>query len=137
MNYLKNTFNSEARVKFVKAAVVPTDENCVEFTQLNSSRCGGVGVEGGNTITVPAKNINDILKDTINAFGSIDILKIDIESLETEILNTIKTEYLAHIDRIYVELPYGTSIVLDGFHSTLQGQGHKFKNQKKCVYLFY
>lgn len=121
----KNTSKFEARVKLVKAAVVPAYEDYVEFTQFSSSRYGGVGVEGGEKIRVPAKNINKILSQVIDEFGSIDILKIDIESLEIETMNSIEKKYFKYITKIYIELPYETPLVLNGFNSHIQGQVHQ------------
>lgn len=128
-----NTELFSARIKLIKSAVVPTATNQVEFTQLSSSRLGGVGLNGGNKITVAAKNINDIIRDAISEFGKIDILKIDIESLEDKVVSGIERKYLVDIDRIYVELPYGSFIELVGFSNVIQGQVHKFKNSSNVV----
>lgn len=127
----QNTECFNARITLIKSAVVPTECNYVEFTQLTSSRLGGVGVNGGNKITVAAQNINDIIQDTITELGKVDILKIDIESLEDKVLSAIETKYLMNIDRIYVELPYGSFFDLADFSNDIQGQVHRFKNKIK------
>ena len=130
----KNTSKFKDRVKLVKAAVVPFYEDYVEFSRFSSSRYGGVGLEGGEKIRVPAKNINTILSQVIDEFGSIDLLKIDIESLEKETLNSIEKRYFKYIKKIYIELPYETPLALNGFRIHIQGQVHQLVQESKLSY---
>lgn len=128
----KNHMESNVElVHLMKIAVVPDDQQTVEFTQLPSGRYGGVGISGGKQIMLPAMSISKVIDQELKNFDKIDLLKLDIENLELEILEAIKPETLNKINKIYVELPYGTEYQIDGFLHTIQGQIHKYERIMK------
>ena len=77
-----------------KYAVVADDVKSVWFTQLPSSRYGGVGVPGEKKIKVPAMPISKLINDLLREYDEIDLIKIDIENMETEVLAAIKPKLL-------------------------------------------
>lgn len=124
----KNHSNSNSNlVKLRKYAVVPNEQKFVQFTQLSGSRYGGVGVPGGKKIDVAALSISKVIDDELREFEEIDLLKLDIENMEKEILDSIAPETMMKIKKIYVEFPYGTEYKINGFSETIQGQIHKYE----------
>ncbi len=81
----------------------------VEFGWEETGRYGGIGIQTGRCLSVPCKNSNVILREIIDRHGRIDILKIDIENLESEVTARIPLEIARHIDRIYVECAFPTN----------------------------
>jgi hypothetical protein len=74
-----------------------------------SGRYGGVGRETGETIEVECVDSNEVLSRVLEAHGSIDILKIDIETLEKQVTERIPPEIAARINKIYVEYIFDTN----------------------------
>jgi FkbM family methyltransferase len=75
----------------------------VEFGWEDTGRYGGVGMKTGKYVSVTCRDSNDILKEVITRHGRIDILKIDIESLERQVTERIPVEIARNIDAIYVD----------------------------------
>ena len=84
----QNLAGFDPRYKLENVAVALNDgqEN---FGYEETGRYGGIGVRTGSYIRVPCLNAIRVLAEIINKHGSIDILKIDIEALESEILDAI------------------------------------------------
>ena len=55
------------------------------------------------------KDSNQILQNILEKHGHIDILKIDIETLEEAVTTRIPLEFAAKIKKIYVEFPFATN----------------------------
>jgi FkbM family methyltransferase len=96
------------RYTLEETAVGP-QEGEVEFGWEETGRYGGVGAQTGNTITVPCRNSTKILEEVIGAHGRIDVLKVDIETLEETVINDIPPELARHIRKIYVEYGFKTN----------------------------
>lgn len=73
------------------------------FGWEETGRYGGIGRETGRTVQVPCVDANAALAEIVETHGRIDILKIDIETLEREITARIPPRLAARIRRIYVE----------------------------------
>jgi hypothetical protein len=54
----------------------------VSFGIEETGRYGGVGLQTGNSITVDCVNSNEVVGDVVAKHGYIDVLKVDIETLE-------------------------------------------------------
>jgi FkbM family methyltransferase len=93
-------FDSRYRLEHAAVALHEGDE---EFGLEESGRYGGIGVKTGLFITVPCLNAIKLLSDIVDKHGSIDILKIDIETLEIEIIRAIPLALLSRIKKIFVE----------------------------------
>jgi FkbM family methyltransferase len=89
-------------------AVGPT-AGPVSFGVEQSGRYGGVGRETGETIEVECVDSNEVLSRVLETHGSIDILKIDIETLEKQVTERIPPEIAARINKIYVEYIFDTN----------------------------
>jgi len=98
----RNLAGFERRYKLEEKAVSLVDGEDV-FGYEETGRYGGIGVSTGSYIRVPCLSAVGILDEIIGRHGSIDILKIDIEALESEILRSIPEKLLVKIKRIFVE----------------------------------
>ncbi|MER9303828.1 FkbM family methyltransferase [Mesorhizobium sp. M0293] len=98
----QNLARFEGRYKLHPIAVGTTN-GTVEFGWEETGRYGGVGMKTGNYISVPCVDSNTVLGEAIAKHGGIDILKIDIETMERELTERIPFEFAKHIQRIYVE----------------------------------
>ena len=74
-----------------------------EFGWEDTGRYGGIGIETGKYVRVTCRDSNEILKEIITRHGRIDILKIDIESLERQVTERIPVAIARNIDAIYVD----------------------------------
>jgi FkbM family methyltransferase len=92
----------DGRYELHEVAVGVAD-GTVEFGWEPTGRYGGVGLRTGRYIRVPCVDANSVIRSVIQHHGGIDVLKIDIESMQGAILNRIPRELLEKIDRIYVE----------------------------------
>ena len=81
----------------------------VEFGWEDTGRYGGIGMQTGRYITVPCRDSNRILEEIIAKHGRIDILKIDVETLERQITERIPLDLAGKIDRIYVECAFASN----------------------------
>ena len=98
----KNLAGYESRYSLQCAAVALRDGE-ETFGFEDSGRYGGIGIETGSSIVVPCLDSIRVLNEIVDRHGSIDILKIDIESLEKEILGAIPLGLLTRTKKIFVE----------------------------------
>lgn len=95
----------EGRYKLDSVAVGLT-AGTVRFGWEPTGRYGGVGRETGSWIDVECKDSNEVLRAIIVERGAIDLLKIDIETLEKAVTARIPTDLAAKIRHIVVEYPF-------------------------------
>ena len=58
----------------------------VSFGIEETGRYGGVGLQTGNSITVDCVDSNEVVRDIVSKHGRIDVLKVDVETLEHAIV---------------------------------------------------
>jgi FkbM family methyltransferase len=93
------------RYQIEEVAVAPQD-GPVTFMWEPTGRYGGIGMANGEPMTVTGMDSNSILERVIAERGQIDLLKIDIESLEFETVSRIP-EYMARkIKRVIAEFRF-------------------------------
>ena len=69
-----------------------------------AGRYGSIGLVGGRgTIDVRCRHINSVLRDILGVEGYVDVLKIDIEGLESDVVAAIDRAVLAEVGSIYFE----------------------------------
>jgi FkbM family methyltransferase len=101
-----------------------------EFGWEDTGRYGGVGMKTGRYLSVSCRDSNSILEEIIARRGQIDILKIDIETLEREVTERIPVDIARKVDRIYVEYQFHSS-PLERTHSYRQyGSVAQFVNKE-------
>jgi len=98
----------EGRYVLEEVAVGPEDGE-VQFGWEETGRYGGVNATFGNTLTVMCRNSKKVLQDVVAKHGHIDVLKVDIETLEEAVVNDIPVELARDIKKIYVEFVFETN----------------------------
>ncbi|MEO7634405.1 MAG: FkbM family methyltransferase [Sphingomicrobium sp.] len=98
----QNLRGFEERYVLCEAAVAMQD-GTVDFGWEPTGRYGGIGRQGGATMTVPAVDSNRVLAEIVQRHGIIDLLKIDIEQLEVELTERIPDAIVRRIRRIVIE----------------------------------
>ncbi len=78
----------------------------VSFGWEPTGRYGGVNRETDRTITVPCVDSNEQLQAIVDRHQRIDLLKIDIETLESVVTKRIPVELARKIGNIVVEYPF-------------------------------
>lgn len=87
----------------LETSAVGLENGRVDFGWEPTGRYGGIGNEVGNWISVNCMDSNDVLRRILDEHGKIDVLKIDIETLEQEVTKRIPVDVARHIGKIYVE----------------------------------
>jgi FkbM family methyltransferase len=82
---------------------VGLEEGKVQFGWEESGRYGGIGLQTGKYMSVNCIDANMALREVIARHGRIDILKIDIETLEKQVTERIPADVSCKIRKIYVE----------------------------------
>ena len=94
-----------------------------------TGRYGGLQSELPQTIQVEVRKAEEIILEILKKESHIDILKIDVEGLETAILDSLSLENLKKIHKIYAETDYPNNLPgfkkeqyggVVRFHKTLQ-----------------
>ncbi len=85
---------------------VGTSDGEVEFGYEPSGRYGGIGRTHMPTIKVPCVDSNAALARVLERHGHIDILKIDIETMEKVVTERIPADIAARIRTLFVEFPF-------------------------------
>jgi FkbM family methyltransferase len=98
-----STFQSRFHLNEV---AVGLSNGIVDFGWEPSGRYGGVGRQTGNSTHVNCVDSNEILEAVLARHTQIDILKIDIETLERDVILRIPYTILRRIKKIYVEYPF-------------------------------
>jgi FkbM family methyltransferase len=75
----------------------------IEFGVEPSGRYGGIGVPTGESIVVRCGHVNEAIRDALQRFPRIDILKIDTEGVEVQTVEAIDRDLLPFIRRIFIE----------------------------------
>jgi FkbM family methyltransferase len=95
----------EGRYKLDTRAVAPK-AGVAEFGWEPTGRYGGIGRPTVQTMEVRCVSANEALSEIIRQHGHVDILKVDIESLEQEIVAAIPAALMCAISTIYVETKF-------------------------------
>lgn len=110
----RNLVRFSDRYQLTEVAVGPASGE-VQFGWESTGRYGGVGATWDNTMTVQCLNSCDILDKVVATHGAIDVLKVDIETLEEAVVKGIPQSLAERIRKIYVEYEF-TGNPLAGTH---------------------
>jgi FkbM family methyltransferase len=101
----------------------------VEFHYESTGRYGGLTHPMSSTLMVPCKSVNQLLDEILQNSKSpeIDVLKIDVEGLETGIISSIRPDLLKKIRIILAEVE-GNAPQLSGFQLLRHGPIYQWKN---------
>jgi FkbM family methyltransferase len=98
---------------------VGLSQGVAQFGWEPTGRYGGIGVKTGRYIDVPTVSAVDEIRRIIADRGRIDVLKIDIETMEREITEAVAGELAENIGKIFVEYQFGDN-PLGETHSKMQ-----------------
>jgi FkbM family methyltransferase len=129
---INNLRHFEGRYSLDQVAVGETDGE-VSFGWEETGRYGGVGRETGKYITVRCRDANEVLEGIIARHGRIDVLKIDIETLERQVTERITRSLARNIGRIYVELPFKSNPLEQTHSSRKYGSVTQFVNKEPAA----
>ncbi|WP_448459110.1 FkbM family methyltransferase [Mycolicibacterium elephantis] len=87
----------------LEQVAVGTKNGTVQFGWEPTGRYGGVGQATGDYIAVSCRRTRDILEEVISRHGQIDVLKIDIETMEEAVISDIPCALASKIRKVYVE----------------------------------
>jgi FkbM family methyltransferase len=114
-----NLARFEGRFSLSQTAVAPYD-GIAKFGWEPTGRYGGIGQDTGRTFETSCVDSNRVLREIIAQRGSIDVLKVDIETLESEIVGRIPPEIARKIATIYVEYRFSPPHPLESTHAYSQ-----------------
>jgi FkbM family methyltransferase len=87
----------------LRPCAVATQAGPAQFGWEPTGRYGGVDRQTGQYISVDCVLANAVLEEIIREHGRIDILKIDIETMEQEIVCALPSKIVRNIETIHVE----------------------------------
>lgn len=90
----------------IQAVAVGPEAGEVEFGWEDTGRYGGVGVATGKSITVACLSSRQVIEDVLSRHGHIDVLKVDIEGLESAVIENLPEALVRCIGKIYAEYRY-------------------------------
>jgi len=94
----------EGRYRVEQVAVGPS-EGEFEFGWEETGRYGGLGRQTGKYMRVRCRDAKDIVDEVLARHGRIDVLKIDIETLEEEVVGRVAAS-AAQIRTVFVEYKF-------------------------------
>ena len=110
----------EGRLHLTPHAIGP-DAGKASFGMEKTGRYGGLGLPGEKNIEVTVLDVNAEIRAILERHGVIDLLKIDIESLELDLLKAIDRESLHKIRRIHLEFSGDLDFAAGGFTVSRRG----------------
>jgi len=112
----KNLATFVDRVEINECAV-GTEEGTMSFGIEASGRYGGIGVPHAEQIQIPCQRGDVELGRILQAHHCIDVLKVDVEGMETPLLRSIDEKKLGTIGKIFAECDC-SELLLPGFEGS-------------------
>ena len=103
---LKQNLQSFAGRFDLNPVAVGPYEGQVTFGWEETGRYGGVNAAFDKTISVTCRNSNKVLEEILGKHGHIDILKVDIETLEEAVVRGIPESLARNIKKVYAEFTF-------------------------------
>jgi len=102
----------EGRYHLQQTAIGERDGS-VRFGWEPTGKYGGVNRDTGQWIDVPCRDSNAVLRDIVERHGRIDLLKIDVETLEKLLTERITADLRRLIRALAVEYPFAENVLAD------------------------
>ncbi len=109
----------------LQEVAVGLENGRADFGFEATGRYGGLESNLSKTIQVQVRKVEEIISGILEKEGHIDILKIDVEGLETAIVKSLSSENLKNINNVYAETVY--SDCLPGFNKEQYGEVVRFR----------
>ena len=101
----------------LEAAAVADFDGEADFGLSPSGRYGGLGVESGTSTRVRCLHVDAVLEGALSEWEAIDVLKVDVEGMESRLLAAARPELLRRVRTIYVEGRRRELPIPDGFEA--------------------
>ena len=124
----KNLAPYSGRVMLTEAAVGES-EGTVSFGWEPTGRYGGINRETGATIEVPCKDSNVELAAILRKHDQIDLLKVDIETMEKIVVSRIPPDIARRIKTLVVEYPFSENPLAQTHAMSVEGAVAKFQRK--------
>jgi FkbM family methyltransferase len=98
----KNLHQFEGRFQVQQVAVGLGNGN-IQFGTEESGRYGGIHRETGEYISVACRDSNEILAEIVANHGAIDVLKIDVETMERDLVEHLTPDLASKVRLLFVE----------------------------------
>lgn len=120
-----NLSGFEKRYELNEVAV-GLENGTADFGFETTGRYGGLQSDLPKTVQVQVRRVEEVISEILEKEGHIDILKIDVEGLETDIIESLSPDSLKMINRIFAETNYPEA--LPGFEKEQYGGVVRFRN---------
>lgn len=125
----RNLVQFEGRFEIQQVAISLGD-GMVEFGVEETGRYGGIPQKTGKYIEVECLNSNQLLADFISRHGAIDVLKIDVETMETALVQHLTQVLASRIRLLFVEAQLPTDLLKSTHKRTRQGTVTRFQRNE-------
>ena len=105
---------------------VGTRNGSVSFGIEDTGRYGGIGLQTGRYLKVESRDSNDILAEIVARHGRIDVLKVDVETLERALVEHLTPELASKIGLVLVEHRFADNPLAASHDMVLQGTVARF-----------
>jgi FkbM family methyltransferase len=122
----KNLQQFEGRFQ-VQQVAVGLDDGRVQFGVEETGRYGGVHRETGEYITVECRDSNKILAEILAYHGAIDVLKIDVETMERDLVEHLTPDLASKIRLLFVEARFTTNLLAATHNASMHGTVTQFQ----------
>ncbi|MGE4427662.1 MAG: FkbM family methyltransferase [Solirubrobacteraceae bacterium] len=103
LDALRSTLSGFEDRYTLSPTAVSTFDGTVSFGTEPTGRYGGIGLDLEGTVEVPCRSILGLVDECLERWGTIDLLKLDIEGMEFDVLRALDEPRLARIDSIALE----------------------------------
>lgn len=117
----------------LQASAVGLQNGKVRFGWEPTGRYGGIDNAVGNWLSVNCVDSNQVLQEILQKHGTIDVLKIDIETLERELTGRIPLDLARHIRTIYVENRFESNPLIQTHDYSQYGSIARFQRRSTYV----
>ena len=116
-----NLSQFDERFTLYQVALWTKPQGKVRFGTENSGRYGGIGLETESSIEVEACESNRVLMDIIAKHGRIDVLKIDVETMERALVDHLTVALAKQIRIIHVEYRFDENVLSETHDMKIHG----------------
>jgi FkbM family methyltransferase len=122
----ENLRRFEGRYHLEEIAVGLNDGK-VQFGVEETGRYGGINRATGQYIEVNCRSSNEILADIIAKHGEIDVLKIDVETMERALIEQLTPDLFSKIKLLFVEARFESNPLAPSHTASVQGTVTRFQ----------
>jgi FkbM family methyltransferase len=99
----------------------------VQFGIEDTGRYGGINQSTGQNIEVDCRDSNQILAEVIAKHGKIDVLKVDVETMERALVEHLTPELASRIKLLFVEARFERNLLASTHKASTEGTVTRFQ----------